>query len=114
LFKNVIYVGALSALFDIEFDVFETVLRDQFKGKEKLIAPNIKALEMGRDYVKENFNYPLNLRVERRDLVKDKIMIDGNTACGIGAIFGGATVCAWYPITPSTSVAEAFNEYGIK
>lgn len=114
LFKNVIYVGALSALFDIEFDVFETVLRDQFKGKEKLIAPNIKALEMGRDYVEENFNYPLNLRVERRDLVKDKIMIDGNTACGIGAIFGGATVCAWYPITPSTSVAEAFNEYGIK
>lgn len=114
LFKNVIYVGALSALFDIEFDVFETVLRDQFKGKEKLISPNIKALEMGRDYVKENFNYPLNLRVERRDLIKDKIMIDGNTACGIGAIFGGATVCAWYPITPSTSVAEAFNEYGIK
>ncbi|HRP88647.1 MAG TPA: 2-oxoacid:acceptor oxidoreductase subunit alpha [Edaphocola sp.] len=114
LFKNVIYVGALAALMDIEFDVFEGVLQDQFKGKEKLIAPNIKALQMGVDYVKENFKYPINLRVERRNLLSDAIMIDGNTACGLGAIFGGATVCAWYPITPSTSVAEAFNDYSLK
>ncbi|MDR2206118.1 MAG: 2-oxoacid:acceptor oxidoreductase subunit alpha [Flavobacteriaceae bacterium] len=114
LFKNVIYVGALSALMNIEFEVLESVLQDQFKGKEKLIAPNIKALQMGVDYVKEHFEYPLNMRVERRDLVKDAIMINGNTACGLGAVYGGATVCAWYPITPSTSVAEAFEKYGLK
>ncbi|MBX2985682.1 MAG: 2-oxoacid:acceptor oxidoreductase subunit alpha [Bacteroidia bacterium] len=114
LFKNVIYVGALSALLSIEFSALEDVLQSQFKGKEKLIAPNVKALQMGVDYVKEHFSYPLEMRVERRDLVKDSIMIDGNTACGIGAVYGGATVCAWYPITPSTSVPEAFNEYGLK
>ncbi|HTO16879.1 MAG TPA: 2-oxoacid:acceptor oxidoreductase subunit alpha [Edaphocola sp.] len=114
LFKNVIYIGALSALLNIEFKVLEEVLQDQFKGKEKLIAPNIKSLQMGVDFIKENFEYPLNIRVERRDLVGNSILIDGNSACGLGAVFGGATVCAWYPITPSTSVAEAFNEYGLK
>ncbi|MCO6495487.1 MAG: 2-oxoacid:acceptor oxidoreductase subunit alpha [Bacteroidetes bacterium] len=114
LFKNVIYVGALSALLNIEFTALENVLQSQFKGKEKLISPNIKALQMGVDYVKEHFEFPLNMRVERRDLVKDSIMIDGNTACGIGAVYGGATVCAWYPITPSTSTPEAFNEYASK
>ncbi len=114
LFKNVIYVGALSALLDIEFNVFEEVLKDQFKGKEKLVAPNIKALSMGAEYVKAHFQYPLNMRLERRDLVRDAIMIDGNTACGLGAVYGGATVCAWYPITPSTSVAESFNDYCLK
>ncbi|MDI1232898.1 MAG: 2-oxoacid:acceptor oxidoreductase family protein, partial [bacterium] len=111
LFKNIIYVGALSALLNIDFTVFESLLGEQFKGKEKLIAPNIKALQMGVDYVHQNFNYPLNFYVERRDLIGDKIMIDGNSACGLGAIYAGATVAAWYPITPSTSVVEAFMDY---
>ncbi len=111
LFKNIIYVGALSALLDIEFQVLVDLLNEQFKGKEKLIAPNVKALQMGVDFVKANFQYPLAMRVERRNLVGDWIMVDGNTACGLGAVYGGATVCAWYPITPSTSVAEAFNDY---
>jgi 2-oxoglutarate/2-oxoacid ferredoxin oxidoreductase subunit alpha len=111
LFKNIIYVGALSALFDIEFEVLVDLLGEQFKGKEKLIAPNVKALQMGVDYVKEHFKYPLEYRVQRRDLVKDSIMIDGNAACGLGAVYAGATVVAWYPITPSTSVAEAFADY---
>lgn len=112
LFKNVVYVGALSALLGIEFNVLTELLDDQFKGKEKLIAPNIKALKMGVDYVENHFHFPLaDLRVERRDLVGDSIMIDGNTACGIGAVYGGATVCAWYPITPSTSIADTFNTY---
>ncbi|MCO6498603.1 MAG: 2-oxoacid:acceptor oxidoreductase subunit alpha [Chitinophagaceae bacterium] len=115
LFKNVVYVGALSALLDIEFDVLTDLLHEEFKGKEKLIAPNIKALQMGIDYVHKHFQYPLeDIRVERRDLVKDSIMIDGNTACGIGAVYGGATVCAWYPITPSTSIADTFNKYATK
>jgi len=114
LFKNIIYVGALSALFDIEFSVLENQLGEQFKGKEKLIEPNIKALNLGVDYVKENFEYPLNLRVERRDLLGDSIMMTGNSACGLGAIYAGATVAAWYPITPSTSVVDAFAKYAEK
>lgn len=111
LFKNIIYVGALSALFGIEFQVLEQLIAEQFPGKEKLIPPNIKALKMGVEYVHNNFSYPLPIRVERRDLVGESIMIDGNSACGLGAVYAGATVAAWYPITPSTSVVEAFMGY---
>ncbi|WP_163379920.1 2-oxoacid:acceptor oxidoreductase subunit alpha [Cyclobacterium sp. SYSU L10401] len=111
LFKNIIYVGALSVLLQIEFEVLETLLREQFAGKEKLIAPNITALKLGMNYVRDHFDYPLDFYLERRDLVRDKIMVDGNTACGLGAVYGGATVMAWYPITPSTSVAEAFEKF---
>jgi 2-oxoglutarate ferredoxin oxidoreductase subunit alpha len=111
LFKNIVYVGALSALLSIEFNVLEDLLAEQFKGKEKLIPSNIKALMLGVDYVKANFKYPLEFRVERRDLLKDKIMMEGNAACGLGAVFAGVTVAAWYPITPSTSVVEAFGDY---
>lgn len=114
LFKNIIYVGALSAFFDIEFNVLEELLGEQFKGKERLIEPNIKALKMGIDYVQKHFEYPLNIRVERRDLVGDSIMISGNTSCALGAIYAGATVAAWYPITPSTSVVDAFGKYANK
>lgn len=111
LFKNIIYVGALSALLDIEFKVLEELLAEQFAGKEKLIPPNVLALKLGIDYVQANFSYPLPMRVSRRDLLKDSILIDGNSACGLGAVYGGATVVAWYPITPSTSVVEAFADY---
>jgi len=114
LFKNIIYVGALSALLDIEFKALEDLLAEQFAGKEKLIAPNIKALKLGVQYVHDNFKYPLDIRLERRDLIKDSILIDGNSACGLGAIYAGATVAAWYPITPSTSVVEAFGEYAAR
>ncbi len=111
LFKNIIYVGALSELLKIEFSELEGLLAEQFEGKEKLIPLNIKALMLGVDYVKAHFAEPLPMRVERRNLVGDRIMIDGNTACGLGAVYGGATVAAWYPITPSTSVVEAFSDY---
>ncbi|MBK9285810.1 MAG: 2-oxoacid:acceptor oxidoreductase subunit alpha [Sphingobacteriaceae bacterium] len=111
LFKNIIYVGALAALLNIEFSVLEGLLADQFKGKEKLIPSNVKALQLGVDYIHQNFKYPLEFRLERRDLLKDAIMIDGNSACGLGAVYAGATVAAWYPITPSTSVVEAFMNY---
>ncbi len=114
LFKNIIYVGALSAFFNIEFEVLEQLLGEQFKGKERLIEPNIKSLKMGVDFVHENFEYPLKFRVERRDIVGDSIMISGNTACALGAIYAGATVAAWYPITPSTSVVDAFGKYAEK
>ncbi len=111
LFKNIIYVGALSLLLDIEFKVLEEMLADLFAGKEKLIPLNIQALELGRNHVREHYQYPLPIRLERRDKVGNHIMIDGNTACGLGAIYAGATVVAWYPITPSTSVAQAFEQY---
>ena len=114
LFKNIVYIGALSALLDIEFPVLEALVGEQFKGKEKLIEPNIKALNIGVKYVRENFECPLDIRVERRDILKDKILIDGNSACGLGAVYAGATVAAWYPITPSTSVVEAFGKYAKK
>ena len=114
LFKNVVYIGALATLFDIEFAVLEGLIGDQFKGKEKLIEPNIKALNIGVNYVKDNFEFPLPLRVERRDLLGDKILYGGNSACALGAIYAGATVAAWYPITPSTSVVDAFAKYASK
>ncbi|NMP15516.1 2-oxoacid:acceptor oxidoreductase subunit alpha [Thalassotalea sp. Y01] len=111
LFKNVIYVGALAALLNIEFDVLKTLVRDQFKGKEKLIAPNIFALELGHQYAINHFDCPINYRIERRDLIGSRIMVDGNTGCALGALYGGATVVGWYPITPSTSVIEKFASY---
>jgi len=111
LFKNVIYVGALAALLDIEFKVLTDLIADQFKSKEKLIVQNVHALELGYHYARENFECPLGIRLERRNNVGDKILIDGNTACGLGAVYGGATVAAWYPITPSTSVVEGYETY---
>lgn len=111
LMKNVVYVGVLSALLDMEVEVFKQLIREQFGEKEKLIALNDKALMMGRNYAQEHFSCPTTFRLERRDLVGDRIMIDGNTATAIGAVYGGATVAAWYPITPSTSVMDAFAAY---
>ncbi len=110
LFKNIIYVGALAALLDIEMGVIEQLLGEQFAGKERLIAANVAALHMGRDYVAQNLS-PLRLRVRRADRVGDRIFVEGNAAAALGAVYGGATVCAWYPITPSTSLAEAFTGY---
>ena len=110
LFKNIIYVGALAALLDIEIGVIETLLAEQFAGKERLIKANVAALHMGRDYVAEHLS-PLRLRVRRADKVGDRIYVEGNAAAALGAVYGGATVCAWYPITPSTSLAEAFTGY---
>jgi len=111
LFKNVMYVGALSALLNIEFGVLEQLISEQFATKPKLIPSNMKALQLGVDHVRDHLPHPLPFTVERRDLVGDAIMIDGNSACGLGCVYGGATVAAWYPITPSTSVAEAFETY---
>jgi 2-oxoglutarate/2-oxoacid ferredoxin oxidoreductase subunit alpha len=114
LFKNIIYVGALAYLFDMEFEVLTNMVKDQFAKKEKLIPPNIGALELGFNYAKEHFPDTCGLSVQRRDNVGNAIMIDGNSATGLGAIYGGATVCGWYPITPSTSVVEGFEKYAKK
>ncbi len=111
IFKNIIYVGALAYLFDMEFSVFENSIKIQFAKKAKLIEPNINALRMGYDYAKEHYTDTCELKIHRRDLVGDKIMVEGNAATGLGAVFAGVTVAGWYPITPSTSVIEAFEKY---
>jgi 2-oxoglutarate ferredoxin oxidoreductase subunit alpha len=109
LYKNIVYVGALAALLDIELDVIETLLRERFKGKDKLIDANVKALKIGHDDAQSRFHCPLSVRVRRSEAAGDRILVEGNFAAGLGAVYGGATVCAWYPITPSTSLAEAFE-----
>ena len=111
LFKNIVYVGALAAFINIDFNVLTEMVSDQFRGKEKLIAPNIHALELGYQFARKNFTCPLPLTLERRDLTSDKILMDGNTAIGLGCVYGGATVASWYPLTPSTSVVDAFDKY---
>jgi 2-oxoglutarate ferredoxin oxidoreductase subunit alpha len=111
LLKNMIYVGAVATLIDLEIEVLKEVIAEQFAAKPKIIPSNYQALELGINYVKEHFEYPLNVRIKRCDNNGDSILIDGNTACGLGAIYAGATVMAWYPITPSTSVAKAFETY---
>jgi 2-oxoglutarate ferredoxin oxidoreductase subunit alpha len=114
LFKNIIYLGALAALLDIDHAEIEKLFAEQFKGKEALLESNRKALAMGRDYARANFACPLPLRVARSTTVGDRIFIDGNSAAALGCIYGGATVCGWYPITPSSSLAEAFAKYAKK
>ncbi|MEP7276697.1 MAG: 2-oxoacid:acceptor oxidoreductase family protein, partial [Betaproteobacteria bacterium] len=111
LFKNIIYLGALSALLDIDAAEIEKLFAEQYKGKESLLDSNRKALAMGCDYALANFSCPLPLRVARRDNVGERVFIDGNAAAALGAVYGGATVAAWYPITPSSSLAEAFQKY---
>jgi len=111
LFKNIVYVGALIALLDIEFSVVKDLVKDQFAGKEKLITPNVFALELGCQWVKENIPCPLNIQVKRLDKLNGSILIDGNEAAGLGCVYAGATVAAWYPITPSTSLVDGYSKY---
>jgi 2-oxoglutarate/2-oxoacid ferredoxin oxidoreductase subunit alpha len=111
LFKNIIYVGALSMLLDIDPTAIEKLFAEQYKGKEKLLDSNIKALALGRDYARDNLDCDIGLKIKPADKVGDKIFIDGNSAAALGCVYGGATVCAWYPITPSSSLAESFIKY---
>jgi len=110
LFKNTIYVGALAALLGIETSAVESLLAEDFAGKDRLIKANVEALHMGHAYASKHLK-PLPLQVRPADGVGDRIYVEGNQAAALGAVFGGATVCAWYPITPSTSLAEAFTSY---
>jgi 2-oxoglutarate ferredoxin oxidoreductase subunit alpha len=115
LFKNIIYVGALSALLNIDPLVIAELIGEQYKGKEALLKPNLNALQLGRSYALEHLKCPLGIRVRplkgEANAVGDKIFMDGNAAAALGCVYGGATVCAWYPITPSSSLAEAFQKY---
>ena len=111
LFKNIIYVGALSALLDMDAGAIAELIGEQYKGKEKLLKPNLNALQLGRQYAMEHLKHPIGLRLKKADGVGNKIFVDGNSAAALGCVYGGATVCAWYPITPSSSLAEAFEKY---
>src|ERR1041385_6690959 len=111
LFKNIIYVGALSALLEIEPDAIAELIGEQYRGKEALLKPNVQAMHMGRTYAMNNLDCPLGIRVRRTSAVGDRIFIEGNSAAALGCVYGGATVAAWYPITPSSSLAEAFARH---
>jgi 2-oxoglutarate ferredoxin oxidoreductase subunit alpha len=115
LFKNIIYVGALSALLGVDPLVIAELIGEQYKGKEALLKPNLNALQLGRTYALEHLDCPLGIRVRplkgEANAVGEKIFIEGNAAAALGCVYGGATVCAWYPITPSSSLAEAFQKY---
>jgi 2-oxoglutarate ferredoxin oxidoreductase subunit alpha len=110
LFKNIAGVGALSHLLNIDPKVIETLLAEEFASKPKLIPANVAAFNLGRDWAAKNLQ-PLGLQLRHADAVGDRIFVEGNNAAALGAVYGGATVCAWYPITPSTSLAEAFMGY---
>lgn len=114
LFKNIIYVGSLAHLIGIEFSALESIVNDTFARKPKLIPPNIQALQLGFDEAKKAYPEPLPLQLRSSNKNDGKVLLEGNAACGLGAVYGGATVCAWYPITPSTSVAEGFEKYAKK
>jgi 2-oxoglutarate ferredoxin oxidoreductase subunit alpha len=111
LFKNIIYVGALAALMDIEPEVIAELIGEQYKGKEKLLKPNLNALQLGLNYAREHLKDAVGLKARRANAVGDRVFAEGNAAVALGCVYGGASVCAWYPITPSSSVAEAFERY---
>src|SRR5690348_14689531 len=110
LMKNIAYAGSLMAVLHIDMDVVEQLLDEKFAAKKALRESNRKALRLGLDYAKEHFA-PLPFRLEKMDANRDKILIDGNTATALGCLYAGATVAAWYPITPSTSAMDAFKEF---
>jgi len=111
LMKNIAYVGVLAALLEIDLVVITKLLEETFASKKLLVASNIEAIRLGYDYAKENFSCPLPVKIEPMDKTKDHIIIDGNTAAGLGCVYAGATVGAWYPITPSTSLMDAYKSF---
>jgi 2-oxoglutarate/2-oxoacid ferredoxin oxidoreductase subunit alpha len=111
LFKNIIYLGALSALLNMDVAAIEKLISEQFRGRDALIRPNLRALSLGREWALNEHECPIGLQLKRIDNVGDRIFITGNDAAALGAVYGGATMCAWYPITPSSSLAEAFSNH---
>jgi 2-oxoglutarate/2-oxoacid ferredoxin oxidoreductase subunit alpha len=110
LFKNIIYVGALATLLEMDLAEVEKLIGEQYAGKEKLLDSNVRALHMGRDYARDKLP-AVGLKVRRSEKVGKRIFIEGNAAAALGCVYGGATVAAWYPITPSSSMAEAFAKH---
>jgi len=111
LMKNIAYAGALAALLEIDTEVLKQLLKEKFGRKPALMDSNQKAVSLGYDYAKASLPAPLPIRLETMDATRDSILIDGNTAAGLGCVYAGATVGAWYPITPATSLMEAFRGF---
>ncbi|MDY0743509.1 2-oxoacid:acceptor oxidoreductase subunit alpha [Paucibacter sp. R3-3] len=115
LFKNIMVLGALSQLMDVDPKVIETLFAEQYRGKERLLDSNVRALHAGREFARDHLHDIMGLKVRaQKDLIGRRIFMEGNAAAALGCVYGGATVCAWYPITPSSSVAEAFQKYCTK
>jgi 2-oxoglutarate ferredoxin oxidoreductase subunit alpha len=111
LLRNIAYAGALAALLDIDLEIIGGMLRERFERKRALLESNFRAIRLGHDHARAHFDCPLPFRLERMDATRDHVLLDGNTACALGCLYAGATVGAWYPITPATSLMEAFREY---
>ena len=111
LFKNIMVLGALAALMEVDTAVIEGLFKEQYRGKERLLESNVRALHSGHGFARDHLQPPIGLRVRKADKVGNRIFVEGNAAAALGCVYGGATVCAWYPITPSSSVAEAFDKY---
>jgi len=111
LMKNIVYAGSIVALLGIDTALIDRLLDEKFAGKEKLRNSNHLALRLGREYAAEHFDCPLSIRLAPIDAGNDRILIDGNTAAALGCLYAGATVAAWYPITPSTSLMDAFTSF---
>ncbi|MDH4053875.1 MAG: 2-oxoacid:acceptor oxidoreductase subunit alpha [Gammaproteobacteria bacterium] len=114
LMKNIAYVGALAALLEIDLAVIKALLEETFAAKAKLIDSNMQAIQLGYDFARANFKCPLPMHIEPMDATSKSIIMDGNTAAGLGCVYAGATVGAWYPITPSTSLMDAFRKFAAK
>ena len=111
LMKNIAYVGALATLLDIDAEILRALVKEKYSKKPALLDSNQQASDLGYEYAKRHFACPLPVRLQAMDATKDAILIDGNTAAALGCLYAGATVGAWYPITPATSLMEAFNGF---
>jgi 2-oxoglutarate/2-oxoacid ferredoxin oxidoreductase subunit alpha len=111
LMKNICYAGVLAALCNLDLEIIRALLAETYSKKAKLLDANMKAIQLGYDYAREHFACPLPLRVEKMDATGGHIIIDGNTAAALGCVYAGATVGAWYPITPSTSLMDAYKVF---
>ena len=111
LMKNIVYVGAIGALLDMDMDIVKGLLEESYSKKKALLESNYLAVRLGHDYAKEHLPCPLTCRLEPMDGNRDSIILDGNTASALGCVYAGATVAAWYPITPSTSLVDAFSMF---
>jgi len=111
LMKNIAYLGTLVALLDVDMGIINELLDEKFSRKKALRESNHRAIKAGYDYAMEHFDCPLPIRLEKMHATDERILIDGNTATGLGCVYAGATVAAWYPITPATSVMDAFKEF---
>ncbi len=111
LMKNICYAGVLAALCDLDLEIMRGLLAETYAKKPQLVDANMRAIQLGYDYAREHFSCPLPLRVEKMDATRGHIVIDGNTAAGLGCVYAGATIGAWYPITPSTSLMDAYKGF---